>query len=688
MVTSRSPSSLTARATADALDDVLAELASMSVSPSSTAQPPVPSVRHPRFSADATAAPTSTPSSAASSGFGGVKGHLKGKETLLLTDSTEMIDSMCRGYIGGPRGPRERFCRNVVSSPDEFCCPSHAGEKFEVLLSHLYIKMASMSALCSPCISLEDAERMGMGAIQESGYGSREWLALLMQVAQKIQQFHAERDAEEVLSDISDSPHPAVTDLIGIEGEGATSAQMFNFNVEEEEEAAIETKVEMIDEVQAEDVKPPGVLERTYGFLTEPMILYDSDESLSSANGGWKRAIRTTRDSVGTLYASLNSLITAVPMGLDSLDAKMEVAFEDFNKTLQDLADAKELHQDDMFGSVQPRMFLDANRSLADAIVALQASIKTLHRHRKEDGEEFTKLSNQVGFLETGLQTAGQNLRGVVVKMATVVRAAIAKANEQHVALGKRIDRLSKTVGSTQSVATVSSLGSDPQDPVDLFTSLLQGNVFGGDASARNMGMPAPTSTGQPMVLGHSSSGAPITAEDLIGAYLKQAEALAECQSKIREMEMSIASKGVKVGDFGFESESELMDLLVKEKVNANAFGTAVDAVSIFCHFKDGHATTQENTAEMKNMRSAGISDAVCLRYVASFRQLHPSYFLNASNTPVSEGQRFPMLENKTVWEGQAPIKGSREKFNKAVQEAYRTGSRYIDQAITTDGII
>lgn len=681
MVTKRSPSTSTARDVAgDALDDLLAEFADSSVSPPSTAPPPIPSVRRPRFSATSAAAPASTPSSAMSNVSGGVKGHLKGKETLLLTVSSELIDSMCRGYVGGPRGARERFCRNLVSSPDQFCCQSHAGEKFDVRLLEFYIKMSAMSALCEPSLSLVDAEEMNVAdSLRVKEFGSREWLVYLTEIKRRLQALRDEKQMEDAMSDISDTPRTANQEVEDLTG-------MFNFNLDEDEPSVGEVKEEGVD--QEPKVKTEHVFEKVYETLQDPLLLYESDDSLSSEKGGWRRATRTTRDTIGTLHASLNSVIRALPMGLDMLDKKMEASLAHFDKAFQDLKDAKELHQDDMFGTIPPKHFIDDNRSLANAIVVLQSSLESLQRQRDTASEEFYDLANRVGFLETGLQSAQLNLKGVVIKMADVVRAAVTKASSQHKILSNRIDKLSRNSSDLRSVATASSSGSDSQDPVDLFTSLLQGSGFGGAASSSNLAAPGPSNTGQPLILGHSSSGAPITADDLLSAYLAQAEALSECQKKMKEMEMSIASKGVKVGDFGFESESELVDLIIKEKVNADAFGTAVDAVSIFCHFKDGHATTQENTAEMKNMRAAGISDAVCLRYVASFRQVHPSYFLNASNTPVSEGQRFPMLENKTVWEGHAPIRGRREKFIKAVQEAYKTGTKYIDQSITTNGVI
>lgn len=105
-------------------------------------------------------------------------------------------------------------------------------------------------------------------------------------------------------------------------------------------------------------------------------------------------------------------------------------------------------------------------------------------------------------------------------------------------------------------------------------------------------------------------------------------------KAEVEELRLATQGKGVFAGGTLFDSEEEIVALLVSEGVDAKkCLGAVVDFVSFFAHEKDGRVDENKMTNEMKQMQMAGIDNVASLRFINSFRHMQPGYFLNSSNT-------------------------------------------------------
>lgn len=130
---------------------------------------------------------------------------------------------------------------------------------------------------------------------------------------------------------------------------------------------------------------------------------------------------------------------------------------------------------------------------------------------------------------------------------------------------------------------------------------------------------------------------------------------------------------------FVFEEIDDLLRLIVDEGVDPDNFAGGVDANSIWVHFPDGNEATQKSTNELKTARGAGVTDPTCCALIASFRQKFPPYMLGDSGKPIAEGSRFPMLLNRTAWEGKPALEGGRKALLRSVKDASHTARQYIN---------
>jgi hypothetical protein len=153
-------------------------------------------------------------------------------------------------------------------------------------------------------------------------------------------------------------------------------------------------------------------------------------------------------------------------------------------------------------------------------------------------------------------------------------------------------------------------------------------------------------------------------------------------RSDVDEVKKVTVTKGVSLDRFSFDSLDELMALIRAENIPPTAFGVAVDPVSFFCHHKSGRVEDAKTTNEMKAMKLAGITNITALRYVQSFRHVHPPFFLNACANPIRHGMRFPMLDGESAWHGTGLSKGGCVELEKAIEEITESIETYIEQTL------
>lgn len=120
------------------------------------------------------------------------------------------------------------------------------------------------------------------------------------------------------------------------------------------------------------------------------------------------------------------------------------------------------------------------------------------------------------------------------------------------------------------------------------------------------------------------------------------------------------------------------MRLIENEDIDPAHLAAAVDVNSLLVHYPDGNSDTEKSTSELKNARAAGITDTVCCGYIAAFRQKHPPFLLGDAGKSVPEGTRFPLLKNRTAWEGKPSVEGGQKSLLKAVKDALGNCKQYI----------
>ena len=153
-----------------------------------------------------------------------------------------------------------------------------------------------------------------------------------------------------------------------------------------------------------------------------------------------------------------------------------------------------------------------------------------------------------------------------------------------------------------------------------------------------------------------------------------------DLETRLQSIEQGASTGTVRVGDFSFDSELEIVELLKEEGINPKRLAIAVDCNSLFAHHLSGEAKVDDTSTEFKNLKGAGMGDNTCVKYISSFRQIHPNLFLDSKNTPIKEGARFPMLENEKAWKGSSTTKGGFKVTNKAVLDSVKLATTYFNQ--------
>ena len=181
---------------------------------------------------------------------------------------------------------------------------------------------------------------------------------------------------------------------------------------------------------------------------------------------------------------------------------------------------------------------------------------------------------------------------------------------------------------------------------------------------------------------GIAVDGEVYTLERLVQMVQDTSAANASLRQEVMSLKSSTYSQGVKVGSHAFEQFEDLLKLIQAESdIDVEAYATCLDCISIFAHYASGDQQSDKQTAELKAIRAAGITDPSCCLYSTSFRQTHPSYILDGGPA-VKVGSRFPFLKTKLAWEGQTALEGGRGQLKQAVADAKEAAQEYISIAL------
>eukprot|EP00804_Cyclotella_cryptica_P012526 CCRYP_017725-RA/>CCRYP_017725-RA protein AED:0.77 eAED:0.39 QI:0/0/0/0.5/1/1/2/0/385 len=190
-------------------------------------------------------------------------------------------------------------------------------------------------------------------------------------------------------------------------------------------------------------------------------------------------------------------------------------------------------------------------------------------------------------------------------------------------------------------------------------------------AAATNSSLDANASLGQ-------VDDEPISLDWSVKQLCEVHETLTDQQREIDSLKSSTYSKGVKVDSFAFEDINEILKLIVNEDIDPDQFAGAVDAISIWVHFRSGNDATEKSTNELKAAKASGITDPTCCSLIASFHQKCPPYLLSDSGKPFPVGSRYPILHCCTSWEGKPALEGGKKSLLSDVKDAQATAKQYL----------
>jgi hypothetical protein len=163
----------------------------------------------------------------------------------------------------------------------------------------------------------------------------------------------------------------------------------------------------------------------------------------------------------------------------------------------------------------------------------------------------------------------------------------------------------------------------------------------------------------------------------IVERLLDQDKTIKSQKKEIDGLRSSAYAQGVKVESHHFDSLEAIVALLQSEGIDPETFPSACDCMSIWAHYASGNEDSEKVPAEIKTARAAGITDATSCKYIASFGQKHPAFLLGDSGKPVAVGQRFPVLMNRTAWQGTAALIGARKALLEAIKDSYANLKQY-----------
>ena len=681
----------------DVLDDLIGEINATSTTP---AQPPASAATLRELSVSTTESLSSprpqalrSTSSRSEGGTSRITGYLQGKESLFRIDDVKR-GRLCAGYLGGKDGGHTRFCLREVDGFMKFC-KSHSGEKFPYQTKAYYIPMKNESALCSPCVTLKQLSDNQATGLVTKRHSSREWVEILNAFHTRFGSSSGEtaptsvaRGAGDAFDEDEEMEEVVVDDGGDLEGDSKPLASGDR------------------DDVMGTEVE----FERGEGRCAQAVagamdVLRSVKMEVVTAEGEFKTDGNTW---ISGLTSVVESVLTTIPKELDRMDRKLEAFSDRTESKISGLVVDHENFCTDLYGDEDEGQFVAEHQSFARATAMLFAELQAL----KDRVTQNFNLANSASIIADEAKSDSEFLaatwKSSAEKMAEVIRAltsrferkvaeltqhgprnrtgevplkdqpffaAYAHKDTNRVSIGLSKEEYRRYNKHGHNVCKV--FDNEP----DLTSWFAAHGPTIGDLYDNPVASPAP-SPGDELVSDSPQGGSAAQISDLLSAVEALQVANASLQSDLVELKRVAFSKNIKVGEFSFDSEDDIVAMLEEDGVPLNAFGLAVDANSFFAHHHDGSVDDSRVSNEMKTMRLAGVHDAVSLRHINSFRQLHPPYFLNASNMKVNEGDRFPMFENAVAWEGRSSVTGGRRILEKTLLDTQKSISNYIDQHV------
>lgn len=513
-----------------------------------------------------------------------------------------------------------------------------------------YVPMDNESARVFPFVRLVDLETHGKLSLVSGSHSSKEWASILLNFL---------REHGLLVGSAADLDDAGAAEFVS------------SSDTQREDPSA---SISGLSFVQREEAlrDPTGSNEFFGGDSTSHSLV-----SLSSASVLWKKFrprdlwnqelpyhpeaawfphMDSAYKSYRALHDSFTQVLEQLPRSFDALQTKLEentVSYRDF--TTQAVQPVKRLMAQfedlslatlgDSDGVYSPSAFWAGDGSLADYVESLGERLQSME-------ERFNSSASASVLVQ---------MRDLAARVGEGMLATSTRAVQAEHQLEARIAALEQCMASAQPSVGVAS------DPAAVFASSFQG-------LGTNSSLPVASSSSD--ILGRVD-GADISLTALVSLIRDLESSKLELLREIEKLKSSAYSAGVKVGGISFDSIDDLVRQLQADGVDPKSFATHVDHNSLFVHFADGATQTGENSAELKLLRAAGVNDPVCLWYLATFKQEHPVYLQDGGGA-VGIDDRFPMLKDKSAWEGRTVLNGGRARLKSAVKDAYTLAKVYI----------
>lgn len=643
---SRYPSSSTSSGgDGDPLGDLLTELTEDA--------PPAPPRPH---SARASARPSSSstpaqppatsrslPAAAVSGIAGGGHGMLHGKESLFRCGASKE-GVLCAGLIGGPRGTRF-CCKDRLEEQNHCGVASHGRYKQNVVMEAYYIKAKDETALCFPFVSMADLVEADALALVRGKKTTHEWHVALYDFL--IEHKLVEDSKPEAMDDgslgsvHSDSSQPPQENVF--------------FGKDDASDAASKRSASGLASVESRIA-----LSRSAWRALRPSVVAAPQLTGDQDSQSWFKPFLAMSETVKSVAVSIEDMIELIPSALSALDNKMEEFFvskaelEGIRVPFRESQAVLETATDLLWYGTTPQARNAFNERYGSVILAIRELSELIEELQHGRGQAIDEA--------TGMAEMDAKVFYVAQKAAKACKAVSQHAAKARQTLDARIAALELNESSR--------VGHSQPDPLDdMFAEFTPGTAA----------LPTPPPGAPSHVSLGTVNGEAITLEWLVNKISVQEQLIEEQRREIVALKSSTYARGVKVDSFSFDDINGLLQMIVNENIDPDNFAGGTDATSLWVHFPGGNETTEKSTNELKTARGAGITDPICCAFIASFRQKFPPYMLGDAGKPVSEGSRFPMLMNRTAWEGKPSLEGGRKALLRSVKDAVTAAKQYIN---------
>jgi hypothetical protein len=575
-----------------------------------------------------------------------------------------------------------------------FCSPAHQPEKCALTAKTYYVPMTADSACAQYFITTDQLIRWEAEDLADQVHSSKDWIQII----------------EDLRAKHNWTPGAVSTPMKTPAPDASTPkpSPAFSFyDAEEEVDAAQPSAIKSIYKSSALRMLSTTGLETIKSILPLASLFSKEGEDEDT-----KPAAVSVQAQLTTVTSSVETILKIMPDGFQELDDRFKEAIRLVEEEMATMSAAHKSLFSSLFDGSDPATFLQSFKSVASFITSCDSRLTVasedlaeLRENTDSNASALASIGSEIGDVRTKVEATESKtvelVQAVIKRFSREVSALASKmsggkldgvhvgeSNPQpdlqalHFAAYHHRGTNRYTVG--RNLREYERLTKNGWNPEHTFKT--ESEAWDWLNAKKSGSLSVSLAPSQPSVTGSVDA---VAFAELKAAFDHSVQTNVDLQAKLeavdealRELKCSIAgSSGVKVDEWEFQSEDEIVELLLAEGVNPDEIlGIAVDASSFYAHTKSGYLDTASASTEVRTMRSAGITNAVAFRYVNSFREQNPGYFLGESKKQVNQGDRYPMLDSEKAWEGTSIISGGRRDLERVISETSKSVDKFIKQ--------